>query len=97
MAYKAHRHGDLRICGASTTVENQSTVFVNNKLWAVKDTTNSHGNGQLIPSGSTIFVEGKLVIVHSPDNSQQDDRCPPDGEPHCNPQTAEGSDDVLAY
>ena len=30
MAYKDNRHGDLRICGDTTTVENKSTVFVNN-------------------------------------------------------------------
>jgi hypothetical protein len=92
-----HRHGDSRICGATTTVQNQSTVFVNGQLWAVKDSTNTHGNGQLIPTGTTVFVEGKLVIVHTADNSQQDNRCPPDGPPHCNPKTAEGSGDVFAY
>ena len=94
---KAHRHSDARICGASTTVNNQSSVYVNGKLWAVKDSTNSHGNGQLIPTGQTVYVEGKLVIVHYPDNSQQDNLCPPIGEPHCNPKTATGSDNVFAY
>lgn len=93
----AHRNGDSRICGATTTVQNQSTVFVNGQLWAVENSTNSHGNGQLIPSGSTVFVEGKPVIIHAPDNSQQDNLCPPIGEPHCNPKTAEGSGDVFAY
>jgi hypothetical protein len=94
---KAHRHGDLRICGATTTVQNQSTVKVNGKLWAVEGSTNSHGSGGLIPSGSTIKIEGILIIVHEPDNSQQDDLCPIVGEPHCNPKTAQGSPDVSAY
>ena len=98
MSYAAHRNGDLRTCGASTIVTNQSTVFVNNRLWAVEGDKNSHGNGDLIPvTGTTIFVENKLVIVHGPDSASADDLCPIDGEPHCTPFTAEGSGDTEAY
>lgn len=94
----AHIHGHFRDCGATTTVQNQSTVFVNNQLWAVKDTTNNHGAGQLInSSGSTVIIENKPVIVHGPDHAQQDDLCIPIGPPHCDPMTAEGSGDVFAY
>jgi len=32
----AHRHDDLRVCGATTIVSGQGTVFVNGKLWAVE-------------------------------------------------------------
>lgn len=88
---KAHRHGDKRVCGASTVVQNQSTVFVNGKLWAVENTINDHGNGQLIPTGHTVFVEGKPVIVHTPDHAK------PDNAGHPDPMTAQGSDDVYAY
>lgn len=89
---QAHRNGDLRSCGATTTVQNQSTVFVNGELWAVKDTTNSHGAGQLINStGSTVFVEGIPVIVHGPDHAQ------PDNASHPDPMTAQGSENVFAY
>lgn len=92
----AHIHGHKRICGASTTVENQSTVYVNSQLWAVKDTTNSDGNGQLInSSGSTVIIENKPVIVHGPDHAHPDNKCPLDK--HCDPYTAEGSDNVYAY
>jgi hypothetical protein len=95
MPFKAHRHDDPRVCGAKTTVENQTTVFVNNKLWAVKDSTNSDGNGQLIPTGQTIFVENKLVICHTPDSSKADNKCPLD--PHCVPATDGGSPDTVCY
>lgn len=96
MSFKAHRDTDPRTCGASTTVENQSTVFVNNLLWAVKDTTNNHGNGQLIPTGTKVYVENKLVIAHTPDAAQPDDLCPVSAE-HCNPFTAGGSSDTWVY
>lgn len=94
---KAHRDNDSRICGAKTTVQNQSTVFVNGKLWAVLDTTDNHGNGQLInTTGSTVTIEGKPVIVHGPDHARPDNLCPI-GAPHCDPMTAEGSENVFAY
>lgn len=97
MSIKAHRNGDSRNCGATTVVQNQSTVFVNGRLWAVQASQNSHGAGGLIASGTTVFVEGKNVIVHSPDSASQDNLCPPLGGNHCNPKTAQGSDDVFAY
>jgi len=94
----SHIDGHSRSCGAKTTVYNQSTVFVNNKLWAVKDTTNNHINGQLInSSGSSVIVENKPVIVHGPDNAKKDDLCEPLNGEHCHPHTAEGSDNVYAY
>jgi uncharacterized Zn-binding protein involved in type VI secretion len=94
---QAHRHGDARTCGASTVVQNQSTVFVNGQLWAVEDTHNNHGNGGLIPTtGQTVFVEGKPVIVHGPDHAVPDNLCP-EAPPHCDPMTAEGSPNVFSY
>lgn len=98
MPYKAHRNGDARVCGASTVVQNQSTVFVNDQLWAVKGSLNSHGSGPLINStGETIFIEEKPVIVHGPDHSGADDICPISGPPHCDPMTSTGSDNVFGY
>jgi uncharacterized Zn-binding protein involved in type VI secretion len=94
---KAHRDGDSRSCGATTVVQNQSTVFVNGKLWAVKGSVNSHGSGGLINSGSTVTINGIPVIVHAPDNAQPDNLCPPLGGEHCDPKTAEGSDNVFCY
>ena len=97
MPFGVHRHGDLRVCGATTVVQNQSTVFVNGRLAAVEGTHNSHGEGDLIPTtGQTVFVEGKPVIVHGPDHAAPDNECP-DPPTHCDPATAEGSDNVFAY
>lgn len=93
----AHRHDDLRTCGATTTVIGQGTVTVNGKLWAVDNDPNTHGSGGLIPSGATVTIEGKLVIVHAADSAQPDNLCIPIGPPHCNPLTAQGSSDVSAY
>lgn len=87
----AHRHSDLRDCGAKTVVENQSSVFVNNKLWAVNGDPNDHGDGQLINTGTTVFINRKNVIVHFPDHAQTDDAS------HTDPMTAEGSDNVYCY
>lgn len=90
---KAHRNNDPRVCGAKTIVQNQSTVFVNGQLWAVKDSINSHGAGGLINSGTTVFVEGIPVIVHAPDLAKVDNA----GHVATQDQTAEGSDNVFAY
>ena len=94
----AHRNNDSRTCGASTVVQNQSTVFVNGQLWAVKGSQNNHGSGGLInTTGDTVFIEGKPVIVNGPDNADPDNLCPPLGGEHCNPKTAQGSENVFAY
>src|SRR3954451_20498605 len=79
----SHRHGDPRVCGASTVVVGQSTTYVDGKLWAVAGDPNTDGDGGLIPSGSTVNIEGKLVIVHAPDNANADDLCPIVDGPHC--------------
>lgn len=91
-----HRDTDARICGAKTTVQNQSSVYVNGLLWAVDDSHNDHGNGGLIPTGTTVEIEGKKVIVHTPDHSRPDNRCP-EAPPHCDPETAQGSPDDFTY
>lgn len=88
----AHRHGDPRVCGATTTVVGQSTVYVNGKLWAVEGDPDTHGNGELIPSGHTVFCEGKPVIVHAPDTAAPDLI-----HPQPLTDTDGGSGDVFAY
>lgn len=93
----SHRHSDLRDCGAGTVVVGQSTVFVNDLLWAVQADPNNHGSGGLINSGTSVLIEDKYVIVHAPDNAVPDDLCIPLGPPHCNPKTAQGSGDCFAY
>lgn len=89
-----HREGDSRICGATTGVVGQSTVFANGRLIAVQNDPNSHGNGGLhasINSQGTknIFIEGKLMVL-------QGSTANPDAQAHPNPPTtaATGSPDV---
>lgn len=97
MPYAKHRNNDLRVCGAVTAVQNQSSVFVNGELQAVLGSFNNHGNGGLINStGDSIYVEGKPIIVHGPDHANPDDLCPIPPT-HCDPATAQGSPDSFAY
>lgn len=76
----AHRDGDSRFCGAETVVTRQSTVFVDDKLWAVAGDKNSHEAGFLIPEvGHTVFVEDQEIIVAVGDTATDDDFShPPD-------------------
>lgn len=96
MPYAAHRHGDKRKCGGTTDVKGQSTVFVNNKLWAVSGDPVDHKGGGLIPTGETIRINNKLVICHTPDSAVPDDLCPAPFF-HCEPITDQGSGDTFAY
>ena len=93
MAKQAHRHGDARVCGATTIVQGQSNVFVNGKLWAVRGDPETHGNGQLINSGTSVTIHGIPVIVNRPDLAADDN------VPHASPltETATGSPNVFAY
>lgn len=100
MSYQVHRDTDPRACGAATTVENQTSVYVNNKLWAVKGSTNSHIAGGLInttgaaaSAGNEVYIENIEVIVHGPDLAEADEL----GHVATEDQTAGGSDDVEAY
>ena len=92
---KAHRHGDDRICGATTVVTGQSSCTVEGQLWAVLDDPNSHGGGPLVNTFTGITIEGKPVIVHTPDQTSG-----ADGlllGPHANPMTASACDSVQCY
>lgn len=93
MTIPIHRNGDGRVCGAVTTVANQSTVYANDKLVAVNGDPNSHGGGGLIARCNEVYVEGILVVNHSPENASPDSLCPI--PPHCNPSTTEGSPNVF--
>lgn len=91
----AHRNNkDTRKCGAKTKVVGQSTVFVNDELWAVRGDHDDHGDGHLIDTaGHTVFIEDKPVIVHGPDKAVPDKA----GHVYGQDETASGSDDVFAY
>lgn len=91
----AHRHDDKRFCTAKTIVTNQTTVFANDKLWAVQGDKNDHQGGQLVPAvGSlNVYNEDKLVIVAVGDQSASDAQGHSKGP--ANP--LEKSSDVFAY
>lgn len=93
MTIPIHRDTDSRVCGAKTTVINQSSVYVNGLLVAVDGDPNTHEGGELIAASKNLYIEGKLVVNHTPDNAKPDGLCPI--PPHCNPKTAEGSPDVF--
>ena len=91
----AHRHRDARFCGAETIVEGQSTVFVNDKLWAVEDDPEDHGAGELVQvvQPRNVRAEGKRVICAIGDEAEADNF------PHFPPLThpEESSPDVFVY
>ena len=89
---KIHRDGDSRVCGATTKVIGQSTVYLDGKLVAVEGDPNTHGNGGLIANDdTTVFINNKKIIIHLA-SANKDDLCDSDGPPHCEPATSEGSE-----
>lgn len=80
----AHREKDSRFCGAETTVNGQSTVYVNSKLWSVEGDKCSHGHGDLKSVvGNTVKINGKKVICAVGDHATDDnkDHHPPETYP----------------
>ena len=71
----AHREDDTRYCGAKTEVIQQSTVFVNDRLWAVQGDTCDHADGFLYADygAKNIYVENKLIICAPGDKATPDD------------------------
>lgn len=71
----AHRVGDLRMCGATTTSSGQNTnVFVNGQLAAVVGDLDSHNNlGALLSmSPGTILINGIPMIASIMDQGSPD-------------------------
>ena len=71
----AHRDTDKRKCDAATEVVGNSTVFVNNLLWAVEDDVCDHGGGRLKPvtGPPIIYVENKFIICAPGDTTKEID------------------------
>jgi hypothetical protein len=88
-----HRETDPRICGHTTIVKGQSTVYANNLLVSVDRDPNSGGGGSLFARNNNVYVNNRLVVNHSPEPAAPDSSCPL--PPHCNPVTAQGSPDVF--
>jgi len=91
----AHRDADSRFCSALTIVQGQTTVFVNNLLWAVENDPNTHGDGQLqaFYGAKNIYVENKLIIC------AVGDKALPDNFGHPGPPTdpSTSSTDTFVY
>ena len=64
MPKQVHRQGDSRLCGATTTVVGQSTVYVENQLISVEGDTNTHEGGAFnTPAGfNEVYVNNKPII-----------------------------------
>lgn len=91
----AHRDGDTRFCGATTKVQGQGSVKVNDKLWAVEGDPESHVHGNLKAVYGTLDVkiEDKLVIVAVGDVAGSDEEGHPG--PPTDPKGKSG--DVKVY
>jgi hypothetical protein len=89
-----HRDSDARVCGASTVVAGNSTVFCNNLLVSVDADPNSHGGGAIGASTNQVFVEGKMMVEVG-DSASPDALCPPANGSHCGPTTSSGSPDTF--
>lgn len=91
----AHRDRDDRFCTALTTVINQSSVYVNDRLWAVENDPETHGHGELIAvyGPKNVYIEGKHVICAIGDTAYPDDALHP--LPPTDPR--EHSPDVFVY
>ena len=99
MSTPVHRDSDARSCGAKTTVNGQSNVFVNSKLASVQGDPNTHGGGALgaTVNGGTVFVNGKkLVLKGSASAPDSLSRRLFGGQPHRNPRATGGSPDVFS-
>ncbi len=79
---KAHREGDVRVCGATTIAAGQSHVTIEGQLWAVDGDPNTDGGGGLITTHPWLTINGKGVIVVG-DHAASDSVCPI--PPHCDP------------
>jgi hypothetical protein len=88
-----HRQTDLRVCGHTTIVQGQGTVYANNLLIAVDKDPDNAGGGNLIAACKNVYINGKMVVNNTPDHAEPDSECPVD--PHCDPYTAQGSPNVF--
>lgn len=91
----AHRNADKRRCSAATTVVNQSSVYVNGRLWSVNGDPNTHGSGDLVAiyGPPCVYIEGKLVICAVGDTAKPDELGHTPGED----DPVEASGDVFVY
>lgn len=97
MSTAVHRNTDSRVCGATTIVQGQSNVYVNNLLASVQGDPNSHSGGALSASvnDGTVFINNRKVVLKG-SSAAPDLACAPVGPPHCNPVSVGASTNVFA-
>lgn len=88
-----HRHGDSRLCGATTVATKQDFVTIEGKLWACNGDPNTDGAGNLIATETWITIGGIPIIVVG-NHASPDGLCPIPGGPHCDP-IATGFSDLV--
>ena len=96
----AHRHDDRRFCGAKTIVTGQSSVLVNNKLWAVEGDRDTHSNGGALSAvygPPKIKIGDKFVICGVGDTAAPDRRRRKEKHPTGATNPLGHSYDVLVY
>ena len=72
MTIAVHRQDDARVCGATTVVVGQDSVFANGKLIAVNGDPNTHGAGNLIAGSNHVFINSIAVVNNTPDAAAGD-------------------------
>lgn len=92
-----HRNGDSRYCGAATIVSGQSTVFVNNRLWAVNGDPDTHDGAPLeaVYPSKNVYIQNILVICAPGDHAGAEPIPPFHGPPATWP--AGHSDNTYVY
>lgn len=89
-----HRDKDTRLCGAITSVTNQSSVYVNDMLVAVRGDKDDHSGGGAFTAGLSngVYVNGLLMVVVG-DYARTDNIS---DTTHHNTNAKTGSDNVFA-
>ena len=84
-----HRNNDKRMCGATTIVTGQSTVYLNGELISVEGDQCTHGNGELKADTNTgkLWINGKKVVYNG-------SNAYPDRFGHLNPSASSGSSEA---
>lgn len=94
MSNGAHRNGDSRSCGATTSSVQSRDVYVNGMLWSIDGDPNSHGGGGLNAATKNVYIGGGAV-VNNGDEAAADALCAPLGGAHCGPSASQGSTNVF--
>lgn len=88
MTIAIHRNGDLRVCGATTIVSGQSTVYAESNLISVNGDVESHGGAPLVAATNAVYINGIMVV-------NVGDTAPPDSALHASTSASTGSSTIF--